>query len=230
MVNYDPNKILTFLPDILSALPLTIWIVVLTIILSSVVGGFLTWAQLAENNLLYKIARSYIFVMRCTPPIVLLFLVFYGIPEFLEWWLGIDVNGWSRAVFVVVAMVLLFSATISEIFKAAYLAIPKGQLEAGLTVGMTGFQTFRRILLPQLFSLALPNLTSAILNLLKDTALAYTIGLADIMGTANLIVGRNIGNYSLEAYTAVAIVYWGLALIISIFNQLLESRFTSQKG
>lgn len=61
------------------------------------------------------------------------------------------------------------------------------------------------------------------MNLLKDTALAYTIGLADIMGAGNLLIGRNLGNYSLETYTAVAVVYWTLALLLALGNQFLEN-------
>mgnify|MGYP000105416748 FL=1 len=119
-------------------------------------------------------------------------------------------------------MVLLFAASISEVFKSAYLAVPKGQLEAGLSIGLTGFQTFRRILLPQTFQIALPNITTAILNLMKDAALAYTIGLVDVMGAGNLIISRNLGNYSLETYTAVALIYWGIALVLSLVSHFME--------
>lgn len=182
MVSYNPSYVLSFLPELLSALPLTLFIVIFTITVGSLFGGALSWAQLSEDKVLNAIAKAYIFIVRCTPPIVMLFMVFYGLPEFLKWWLGIDINSWSRTVFVIIAMILLFAASISEVFKSAFEAIPKGQLKAGLSIGLTGFQTFLRILLPQGFMIALPNITNAILNLLKDTALAYTIGLADVMG------------------------------------------------
>lgn len=222
MVSYNPSYVLSFLPELLSALPLTLFIVIFTITVGSLFGGALSWAQLSEDKVLNAIAKAYIFIVRCTPPIVMLFMVFYGLPEFLKWWLGIDINSWSRTVFVIIAMILLFAASISEVFKSAFEAIPKGQLEAGLSIGLTGFQTFLRILLPQRFRIALPNITNAILNLLKDTALAYTIGLADVMGAGNLLIGRNLGNYSLETYTAVAIIYWVLALLLSLLDHTLE--------
>ncbi|WP_234916686.1 amino acid ABC transporter permease, partial [Streptococcus equinus] len=167
---------------------------------------------------------------RCTPPIVLIFLVFYGLPRFLEWWLGIDVNGWSRSIFVILAMTLLFAASISEVFKSSYLALPKGQLEAGLSIGLSELQTFARILLPQAFRIALPNITSAVINLLKDIALAYTIGLVDLMGEGNLIISRNMGNYSLETYTAVAVIYWILALILSVVTHIVENQLETKGG
>ena len=223
MVSYDLSYVFKFLPEILYALPLTLWILIVTIVIGSLLGALLAWGQLYGDEVIVSISKGYVFVLRCTPPIVLLFMVFYGLPEFLEWWLGLDVNGWSRTVFVITAMTLLYAATISEVFKSAYLAVPNGQLEAGLSIGLTEFQTFQRILLPQAFRFALPNISHAILNLLKDTALAYTIGLADIMGAGNLLIGRNLGNYSLETYTAVAVVYWTLALLLALGNQFLEN-------
>ena len=223
MVSYDLSYVFKFLPEILYALPLTLWILIVTIVIGSLLGALLAWGQLCGDEVIVSISKGYVFVLRCTPPIVLLFMVFYGLPEFLEWWLGLDVNGWSRTVFVITAMTLLYAATISEVFKSAYLAVPNGQMEAGLSIGLTEFQTFQRILLPQAFRFALPNISNAILNLLKDTALAYTIGLADIMGAGNLLIGRNLGNYSLETYTAVAVVYWTLALLLALGNQFLEN-------
>lgn len=223
MVSYDLSYVFKFLPEILYALPLTLWILIVTIVIGSLLGALLAWGQLYGDEVIVSISKGYVFVLRCTPPIVLLFMVVYGLPEFLEWWLGLDVNGWSRAVFVITAMTLLYAATISEVFKSAYLAVPNGQMEAGLSIGLTEFQTFQRILLPQAFRFALPNISNAILNLLKDTALAYTIGLADIMGAGNLLIGRNLGNYSLETYTAVAVVYWTLALLLALGNQFLEN-------
>ncbi|HEM6272811.1 TPA: amino acid ABC transporter permease [Streptococcus suis] len=223
MVSYDLSYVFKFLPEILYALPLTLWILIVTIVIGSLLGALLACGQLYGDEVIVSISKGYVFVLRCTPPIVLLFMVFYGLPEFLEWWLGLDVNGWSRTVFVITAMTLLYAATISEVFKSAYLAVPNGQMEAGLSIGLTEIQTFQRILLPQAFRFALPNISNAILNLLKDTALAYTIGLADIMGAGNLLIGRNLGNYSLETYTAVAVVYWSLALLLALGNQFLEN-------
>ncbi|MBE6164665.1 amino acid ABC transporter permease [Streptococcus gallolyticus] len=230
MVSYEPSRVITFLPEILSALPLTLWVLVLTILFGSLLGLFLAWSQLSGEKSLSSFARGYVFILRCTPPIVLIFLVFYGLPRFLEWWLGIDVNGWSRSVFVILAMTLLFAASISEVFKSSYQALPKGQLEAGLSIGLTDYQTFVRILLPQAFRIALPNITTAIINLLKDIALAYTIGLVDLMGAGNLVISRNLGNYSLETYTAVAIIYWGLALILAVGTHFIENELDTTRG
>ena len=90
---------------------------------------------------------------------------------------------------------------------------------------MTGF---RRVLFrsPQAFKVALPNITTAILNLMRDAALAYTIGFIDVMGKGNLLISRHLGNYSLETYTAVALVYWGIALILSLISRITEQQLS----
>ena len=226
MVAYDLTRVFEQIPILLQALPTTLWIMLLTAIIGSIFGGLLAWAQVAEEKSFAALAQGYIFLLRCTPPIVLLFLVFYGIPEFLKWWLGLDINNWSRTVFVIITMVLLFAAMIAEVFKSAYLAVPKGQTEAGLSIGLTPSQTFLRIVLPQAFRIALPNATTAVLNLMRDAALAYTIGAVDIMGAGQNLISRNLGNYSLETYTAAALIYWGIALIISLLSQFLERSLT----
>jgi len=88
-------------------------------------GGLLAWAQVGEDKTFAGLSKGYIFTLRCTPPIVLLFLVFYGLPEFLKWWLNLDINNWSKTVFVLFTMVLLFAAIIAEVFKVSYQAIQK---------------------------------------------------------------------------------------------------------
>lgn len=226
MVNYDISKVFGALPEVIKGLPMTLLVIILTTLLGSLLGGLVAWASLSKDKALENLAKGYVFILRCTPPIVLLFLVFYGVPEFLNWWLGLDINNWSKLIFVLVTMVLLFSAMISEVFKAAYQAIPKGQLEAGLSIGLTSEQTFVRIIAPQAFKVALPNITTAILNLMRDAALAYTIGFIDVMGKGNLLISRHLGNYSLETYTAVAFVYWGIALILSLISRIAEQQLS----
>ena len=174
--------------------------------------------------------RHYISAMRCTPPIVLIFLVFYAFPKLIEAIFLIDINGWSKSVFVISALVLLFSANIAVTFEAAYLAIPKGQTEAGLVSGLSETRTFFRIILPQALVVALPNIANNLLTLLKEGSLAYMIGYVDIMGQAQNIISRNLGNFGLETYVAVTLVYWTIALVIEGGSLQLEKRLSRHKG
>lgn len=213
MVKFDFYKVFETLPNLIQYVPVTIMVILSTILLGSVLGLGLTYFQLGDHRILKRMAKGYIFVMRCTPAIVLLFLVYYALPDLLSD-LGFSINETNPMIYVIIALVLLFAATSSETFRSAYQAVDKAQTEAGLSVGMSGFQTFIRIILPQATVIALPNFCNGVVEILKAGALAYTIGLVDVMGGANLIIGRTYGNYSLETYTAVAIIYWALVIII----------------
>lgn len=129
-------------------------------------------------------------------------------------------------IFVIIALSLLYSAQLAEIIRSALITVGKGQLEAGLSIGLTPFQSMSRIVIPQAFVVALPNLGNSLIALLKEGALAYTIGLIDVMGAGNLIISRNYGAYALETYIALAVVYWTLTLIIENVFKYLEKRFS----
>jgi L-cystine transport system permease protein len=83
MVSYEPSRVIRVIPDILSALPLTLWVLVVTVLLGSLLGFLLALAQVSDEHGFSSVARGYVFTLRCTPPIVLIFLVFYGLPRFL---------------------------------------------------------------------------------------------------------------------------------------------------
>lgn len=153
---------------------------------------------------------------------MLLFIVFYGLPKLIESMTDYDINDMNRALFAIITFTLLFGAYISEVFRAAYQAVPKGQYEAGVSIGMTPFQTFYQVMLPQAALIALPNFGNSTINLLKEGALAYTIGLIDLIGKGNLIIAQNFGAYSIEIYLACMIIYWIMTLIIEKGFSLLE--------
>ena len=152
--------------------------------------------------------------MRCTPSIVLLFIVFYGLPKLLQGAFGIDMNGMNRAVFAVITFTLLFGAYISEVFRAAYKAVLRGQYEAAVCAGLSPVQAFAHVMLPQAAIVALPNFGNASINLLKEGSLAYTIGLIDLIGKGNLIIAQNFGAYGIEIYLACMLVYWAIVLLL----------------
>jgi len=120
----------------------------------------------------------------------------------------------SRAAFVIITLSLLFGANMGELMRAAYLSVDPGQREAALSAGMTQARAFFRIILPQAVTSALPNFCNTLTALLKEGALAYTIGMIDMMGQGNLIIARNYGSYGLETWITLAIVYWIITIII----------------
>lgn len=228
MVQFDFSKILMFLPELIPYIPITLLILIISMIFGTLLGLLLAAWQLGEKRLFKYISQGYIFILRCTPPIVLLFIVYYGLPELMLQLFQMNINGIETAVFVIISMVLLFGASSAETFRSAYLAINPGQREAGLAIGMSEWEAFYRIILPQAAIVALPSYNNSLVNLLKAGALAYTIGLIDVMGGANLLVGRNYGNFALEAYVAVTIIYWLIVFIIEMLFKIIEKSLSNQ--
>ena len=222
---FYPSYILTAFKKLLPFLGMTFGIVLGTIVIALLLSILIVKGRLSKNKVAVKIASGYVGALRCTPSIVLLFIVFYGLPRlFLAF--GIDLNFWPKAFFVIVALSLLYAASLSEVIRSAYLAVGKGQYEAAVSVGLTEFQAIRRIVFPQAFVVALPNLGNSLVSLLKEGSLAYTIGLIDVMGTGNLLISRNMGAYAIETYVALALIYWIATIILENLFKFLEKKFS----
>ena len=222
--------IVAVLPDLLAYLDVTLLVAFVSITAGSLLGGLLAWANLGGGRPLRWLSTGYVYVMRCTPSIVLLFIVFYGLPKLMQGAFGIDMNGMNRAVFAVITFTLLFGAYISEVFRAAYKAVPRGQYEAAVCAGLSPVQAFFHVMLGQAAVVALPNFGNAAINLLKEGSLAYTIGLIDLIGKGNLIIAQNFGAYGIEVYLACMLVYWAIVLLLEQIFVSMERRLDKGAG
>lgn len=225
---FYPTFILQVIPELVCYLPVTLGIMVGTVFFGGIWGFVLALAKVRRRPITKAIADIYTYVTRCVPSIVMLFVVFYGLPELLLS-MGFNINGFHNGFFVIVTFSILYAANISEVFRSAYLAVDKGQREAAISIGLTEAQAFRRIILPQSIVVALPNFTNSLVNLMKEGALAYTIGLIDIVGQGNRIIGRYQGSYTLEVYLALAILYWVMTVLIQKILGLVESKLSKGK-
>lgn len=211
---FSPDVIFSSIPVLLPFLLVTLEVGISSILLGSCLGFLLAWAKTAGRPWIRGATEIYTYTIRCTPSIVLLFVVFYGIPRLWESWFGVDMNDWSRSVFVVITFTLLFGGYISEVFRAAWQAVGTEQTEAAVSVGLSERQAFFHIVLPQAAVVALPNFGNSVINLLKESALAYTIGLIDLIGKGNLMIAQNFGAYGIEIYIACLLIYWGMNIMI----------------
>lgn len=225
---FHPEYILEVLPQLLPYIGVTLAVTFGTVVVGGLIGLLLASAKIKRGKITKGFASAYIYLTRCIPSIVMLFVVYYGLPELLMA-VGIDINDFHKAFFVITTFSILFAANMSEVFRSAYEAVDKGQREAAVSIGMTEFQAFRRIILPQCTVYAIPNFTNALVNLIKEGSLAYTIGLIDIMGKGQLIIGINQGSYNLETYLALFILYWTLTIIIEKSFKLLEKKLSQGK-
>lgn len=225
---FHPQYIFEALPQLILYLPVTAAIVIGTVFFGSLLGILLAAGRIRRGRVGRVFANMYIYVIRCVPSIVLLFLVYYGLPEFLNVF-GVNINDAGKGFFVITTFSLLFSASMAEVFRSAYEAVDRGQREAAVSIGLTEFQAFYRIVLPQCVRVAIPNFTNALVNLMKEGSLAYTIGLIDIMGKGQLMIGQNHGSYSLEIYLALFFLYWGLTILVEKGAGVWERRLSPVK-
>lgn len=224
---FEPHLILEFMAAVLPYLSVTLGVVVTVVLCGSLLGAVLAMTKLRGGRLQRALAEGYI--LRCTPSIILLSIVFYGLPKFLLEVFDYDINDFSRAFFFILTFTMLFAASISEVMRAAYLAVDKGQYEAAVSVGLAPVTALRRIVLPQAAVIALPNLGNSLLNLLKEGSLAYTIGLVDLLGAGELIISRAYGASALEVYIAVGLIYWVLSLLLAELILRTEQFLQPQK-
>lgn len=225
---FDVSYLWGAFPELLPYLKVTFMVAGCSVVFGTVFGLFVAIGKLVNNPFINKLANGYTTVLRCTPSIVLLFLVYYGIPALASNF-GMNLNDIDRAIFVIVAFSLQFAAMMSEVIRSAYLAIDRGQYEAGVSVGLSPIQVYRRIIFPQAIVVALPNFGNGLITLLHEGAIAYTIGLIDVVGKAELIIAANFNTHALEIFLALSIIFWVISISIERLFELLEKWFSRGK-
>ena len=217
MKTFRFEKIPELFGEIIKAFPVTVEYVLLAFIFGVFFGGLLAAAKLGKSKVLKNLAYGYTTVMRCVPAVVLLFVVYYGLPRIIP----MDTSG--KVKFVVITLSLFTAGSMSETFRSAYNSIEKSQFEAYKSIGMTGLQGFFHIILPQMVRISIPNVCNSVLALVKEGALAYTIGLYDLLGKGNYIIGKHLGAYVIETYVTLILIYWPISLLITAGSKKAES-------
>lgn len=198
------------LPGLLVTIPLT----ALSFTFALIIAVIVALIQFANVPILTQLARFYIWIIRGTPLLVQLFIVFYGLPH-----VGILIDPF-------VAAVVVFSinegAYCSETMRAALESVPKGQLEAGLCAGMSWGQTILRIVLPQAFRTAFPTLGNSLISMVKDTSLAANITVTEMFMTTQRIVARTYE--PLLLYVEVGLIYLIFCTVLTKLQTSGEKR------
>lgn len=219
---FNWERFFTNIPQILPYLPVTFKIIFYATVFGILLGIFVAVIRIKKIPVLHQLAGIYVSFMRGTPMLVQLLVIFYGLPIFIQQMFNINVNRWDKIVFVYITYMLNQGAFLSEIFRCSILAIPKGQMEAAYSVGLTQFQAFRRIILPQAARVAVPSFGSDFIGLFQNTSLAFLIGVVDIMGRAKTI--GTATKHVLEAYIFIAILFIVISLIVKGFFYLLDKK------
>lgn len=229
MIEFSTKYFWESFPQLLRYLPITILIIALSLFFGLIIGFLLVWMKLGKNRLLRKIANGYTTIVRCTPYIVMLFLIYYGVPRLTSLFGG-GSDSHGKLYYIVMTFSIMCGGTLSEVMRSAYEAIPKGQTEAAYSLSMTPVQTLRRIIIPQAFVIALPNMGNNVIDMFKNSSLAFTIGFMEIMGKADSIVAQRYGSFPLSTYLAVALIYWFSCILLEKCMNLMETSLERRKA
>ena len=204
----------SFWPIVLGGLTGTIPLALASFTIGLVLALAVALMRLSKNRVVSGIARFYISVIRGTPLLVQLFVIFYGMPS-----VGIVLDPWPSAI---IAFSLNVGGYAAEVIRAAILSVPKGQWEAGYTIGMSHGTALRRIILPQAARVSVPPLSNTFISLVKDTSLASLILVTELFRVAQEIAAFS-GEFML-IYLEAALIYWLLCLVLSGGQSMLEKR------
>ncbi len=201
------------LPGLLITIPLT----VVSFALALVIATATALVQFANIKGLKQLARFYIWVVRGTPLLVQLYVVFFGLPK-----VGIMIEPFPAAILV---FSLNAGAYCAETIRAALEAVPAGQMEAGYCVGLSYLQIIRRIVLPQAMRTAFPPLSNSLISMVKDTSLAANITVTEMFMTTQRIVARTYEPLAL--YIEVALVYLLFSTVLTKLQSMGEKKLNS---
>ncbi|KRF05346.1 amino acid ABC transporter permease [Arthrobacter sp. EH-1B-1] len=170
--------------------------------------------RLSNNRIASGIGRAYVSVIRGTPLLVQLFVIFYGLPS-----IGLTIPPWPSAI---IAFSLNVGGYAAEIIRAAILSVPRGQWEAGHTIGMSRTLALRRIILPQAARVSVPPLSNTFISLVKDSSLASLILVTELFRQAQEIAA--FSQQFMLLYIEAAAVYWVFCLVLSAGQSRIEKR------
>ena len=203
--------------QLLDGLKVAVEVSLVALVISVFVGLVLAVMRMSKPPLTW-LAWLYINIFRGVPALVTGLWVFFG----LSLVLGINFSVFQAGV---ITLSLLYSAFISEVYRAALAAIPPGHREAGQALGMRNSRVFVSVTLPQATKIALPNIGSMYIGMVKDTSTLTLIGLAEVVRTTQNIVSLNYQYFAL--YTAAALIYVIVAFLIDLIFRMLESSYTA---
>ncbi len=189
----------------------------LTLLGSLPLGMLVAFARMSRFKPLALLARFYISIMRGTPLMLQMFAIYF-MPYYV---FGINLTTDSKWQATIVAFIVNYAAYFAEIYRSGIQSIPRGQYEAAEVLGYSGAQTFWRIVLPQVVKRILPSITNEVITLVKDTSLAFSIGVIEMFSVAKQLVASQV---SMMPFVIAAAFYWVFNLLIDMLAGRLERR------
>lgn len=213
---------LSFLPELALGFVQSFIIFALTLILSLPLGLLVYAGRVSAFTPLRWLVRFYISVMRGTPLILQLMVVYFG-PYYI---LGIQISSSYRFYAVIIAFAINYAAYFAEIYRGGFQAIPVGQSEAAFVLGYSRSRTFMTIKLPQMFRTVLPSVTNEVITLVKDTSLAFAIAYAEMFTVAGQLAAAST---SMVPFVAAGLFYWVFNMVVALVMDTIEQRVSKYR-
>jgi polar amino acid transport system substrate-binding protein len=209
----------TFLPSLLKGAGITIFLSVLSMALAIGLGIFITLIRIYGSAPLKVIAASYVEIYRGTPLLIQLFILYYGLPN-----VGIALSPLAAAI---IGLGMNYAAYEAEVYRAGMEAVPRGQMEAALSLGMPRLLALRRVVFPQAIRISLPAVTNDFIALFKDSSIVSVIAMVELTKTYGILAATTLRYFELGLI--VAILYFGMSYPLSIVARRLEKKLKWQR-
>ena len=215
------------------AVPTTLLITVVSLVIGGILGFFIALARVNKIKILSQIGRAYVSIIRGTPVVLQILVVYSVVPSLLNVILknsgsSVNIFDLNPIIYAFIVFSLNMAGTLSEVFRSALLTVNRGQLEAGLTTGLTASQTYKRIIIPQALTAAIPNLCNATVGLIKNTSLAFMMTVRDITAVAK--IQASYGYNYVEAYLDILVIYVIICSLVQFLFKKWENKSSTYKG
>jgi glutamate/aspartate transport system permease protein len=222
----EPGGTGTYLNYLIVGLGWTLTTALAAWVIALIIGSFVGTIRTTPLKWAVRLGNLYVEIFRNIPLIVQMFLWFFVVPELLPEQLGDWIKQmpppWGSYIPAVLCLGIFTSVRVAEQVRAGINSLPRGQRMAGIAMGLTQFQAYRYVILPQAFRIILPPLTSEFMNVIKNSSVALTIGLLELTGRARAM--QEFSFRVFEAFTAATVIYLLTNLVVVLFMRMLEKR------
>lgn len=221
----DWNLILDSIPALLEGLQLTLMLTGISLVAGALLALFLAWFLVNPFPVMTFLSKAHVFFYRGTPMLVQIFLIYYGAGQFSEFFQLIGLWWFFKSAYLcgLLALTLNTAGYMAEILRGGLQSVPKGEIEAGLCVGLNPLQIFFRITLPRALSTVFPSMGNEAILLLKATSLTSTITLMELTGVAQKLASDTFA--PIEIFMASGLLYLVMVGFLSLSFRWIEKRF-----
>ena len=205
------------LMQLMGGMGTSIQIFMVTLVYSLPLGLIVAFGRMSKNKLIQTIVKVYISIMRGTPLMLQLMVVYFG-PYYL---FGLKLGSGYRLWAVFIGFVINYAAYFAEIYRSGIQSMPVGQYEAAEILGYNKFQTFFKIILPQVIKRILPSITNEVITLVKDTSLAFTLSVMEMFSMAKALAASQT---NMMPFVAAGVFYYVFNLVVAMFMEWIEKK------